>query len=228
MTKIKHLLVSRKERWGLTRWGWLILMIIILLPNIIIFANLYRILAPVDRVKTDVLVLEGFISDYVLETAIKEFRDHQYHLLITTGTPLEWGHLLVAYDNTARLAASSLIKLGFDSTKLAVVGTKEIRNDRTYNSALELKEWLKKNRPQVKALNLMTMSVHGARSRKMFQAALGDSIKVGIISVENFYYNAHNWWRSSKGFRETMNEAFGYFYVQLFFRPYGKNEQIKH
>ena len=66
----------------------------------------------------------------------------------------------------------------------------------------------------------MTMSVHGARSRKMFQEALGDTIKVGIISVRNFYYDSHDWWKSSKGFRETMNEAIGFFYVKFFFRPY--------
>lgn len=227
MGKKNFHLVSKRERWGLTRWGWLLLLTIILVPNILLFANLYRILAPVSREKTDILVLEGFISDDVMQTAIKEFKDNHYKLLITTGTPLEWGHLLAEYDNTAKLAAATLLKIGFDSTKLAVVGTREIMNDRTYNSALELKSWLRTNHPEVKAINLMTMSVHGARSRKMFEEALGDSIKVGIISVRNFYYDSHDWWKSSKGFRETMNEAIGYFYVKFFFRPYSKPENTK-
>ena len=220
MERKNYFLINRRERWGLSCWGWLFLFIIIILPNIILLANLYKILAPVARENTDILVLEGFISDDVMETAIKEFKNNHYKVLITTGTPLEWGHLLVEYDNTAKLAASTLIKMGFDSRKLVIVGTKEIMNDRTYNSALELKSWLSKNRPHVKAINLMTMSVHGARSRKMFQEALGDTIKVGIISVRNFYYDSHDWWKSSKGFRETMNEAIGFFYVKFFFRPY--------
>jgi len=220
MGKKNFFLLNRRERWGLSRWGWLLLLLLIILPNLYLFTHLYKILAPVAREKTDILVLEGFISDDVMEIAMKEFKDRHYKLLITTGTPLEWGHLLVEYDNTARLAASSLLKLGFDSAKLVIVGTKEIMNDRTYNSALELKTWLRKNRPAVKAINLMTMSVHGARSRMMFQEALGDTIKVGIISVRNSYYDSHNWWKSSKGFRETMNETIGYFYVKFFFRPY--------
>jgi hypothetical protein len=227
MEKKNYHLVSKKERWGLTRWGWLLLLTIFLLLNILFFANLYKILAPVEREKTDILVLEGFISDDVMETAIKEFKDYHYQLLITTGTPLEWGHLLVEYNNTAILAGASLLKLGFDSTKLVMVGTKEIRNDRTYNSALELKSWLSKNRPDVKSINLMTMSVHGARSRKMFQEALGDTIRVGIISLKNFYYGPGDWWKSSKGFRETMNEAIGYFYVKFFFQPYTKPVNTK-
>lgn len=216
----KYFLFSRKERWGLTLPGWGLLLIIILLPLYLLFINLYDILAPVEREKTDILVLEGFISDYVLQGAINEFRQNNYELLITTGTPLEYGDLLAPYRNTAIVAGKSLLRLGFDSTKLVMIGTDEIRNDRTYNSAIRLKFWLKSNRPDTKAINLMTMSVHGGRSRLLFQAALGDSIKTGIISMPNFYYGRHSWWKSSKGFRETMNEAIGYFYVRWFFRTY--------
>ena len=68
----------------------------------------------------------------------------------------------------------------------------------------------------------MTMGVHGGRSQLLFKAALGDSIGVGVISIPNFYYGQHSWRKSSKGFRETMNEAFGYFYVRFFFHPYEK------
>jgi len=174
----------------------------------------------VEREKADVLVLEGFISDYLLQDAINEFQTNKYKLLITTGTPLIYGELLAPYKNTANVAGMSLLKLGFDSTKLVMVGSNEIRNDRTYNSAVALREWLKKNRPQTKSLNLMTMGVHGARSQLLFQEAMGDTIKVGIISMKNFYYGPHSWWKSSKGARETLNETFGYFYVRFFFRPY--------
>ncbi len=193
-TKKKYLLFSRRERWGLSIWGWVLLILLILVPGILFLWNAYSILAPVHREKTDVLVLEWFVSDYLMEDAIKEFKTGHYTLLITTGTPLELGSLLVAYGNTAALA---------------------------------LKEWLGKNRPQTRAINLMTMSVHGARSQLLFQAAMGKSVKVGIISLKNFYYGPHNWWKNSKGFREVMNEIFGYFYVRLFFRPYEISQTVK-
>lgn len=219
-SKRRFRLFSRRERWGLTIWGWLLLLFLIFFPSFLFLWNVYSILAPVHREKTDVLVLEGFVSDYLMEEAIREFKNGHYDLLITTGTPLELGSLLVAYGNTAALAAATLKKMGFDSTRLVSVATTNIQNDRTYNSALALKEWLLQHRPQTKAINLMTMSVHGARSQLLFQAAMGKSVKVGIISLKNFYYGPHNWWKNSKGFREVMNEILGYFYVRLFFQPY--------
>jgi hypothetical protein len=226
-TTKSYFIINRKERWGLSIWGWVILLLLVLLPGFLLIRNAYSILAPVHREKTDVLVLEGFVSDYLMEEAIREFRTGKYSILITTGTPLELGSLLVAYGNTAALAAATLKKMGFDSTRLVSVATGNIQNDRTYNSALELKAWLDQNRPQTKAINLMTMSVHGARSQLLFQYALGNKVKVGIISLGNFYYGPKTWWKNSKGFREVMNEVFGYLYVRLFFTPYESPKKIK-
>ena len=154
---------------------------------------------------------------------MKEFKSNNYKLLIVTGAPLEYGDLLAPCRNTARVAGLSLLRLGFDSTKLVMIGTDDIRNERTYNSAVRLRQWLVTNRPDITAVNLMTMGVHGGRSRMLFRKALGDSVKVGIISVPNFYYGPDSWWKSSKGFRETMNEAIGYYYIKFFFHP-GYNE----
>jgi len=215
-----YFFVSRKFRWGLTIWGWLLILLIIFISFFFLIDNLYRIIAPVKREKTEILVLEGFVNDYVIDSAIREFNQGHYKLLITTGTPLEWGHLLASYDNTAKVAAASLIKSGFDSTKLVVVSTSEIRNDRTYNSAKELKRWFNSHKSSVRSINVMTMGVHGGRSRLLFQYAMGDSIHVGIISVKNFSYSSKDWWKSGKGVRETLNEVIGYFFVRFFFKPY--------
>jgi len=224
-----YFLLNRKVRWGLTIWGWFCVMFVLFLLLFLFFRNIYSILAPVERENTKVLALEGFVSDYVLADAIREFHRGRYTLLVTTGTPIEAGALLSEYSNTAKVAAESLKKLGFDSTRLVVVETDEIMYDRTYNSGLAFKEWLRANRPGIRSVNLMTMSVHGARSRVLFQAALGDSIRVGIISLPNMFYGPSDWWHSSKGFREVMNEALGYYYVKFFFRPYEKgNKQDIH
>ncbi len=221
------LVISRKERWGLTTWGWMALLLLLIIPTLFFFRNLYSILAPVEREKTDILALEGFVSDYVLVDAIREFRTGHYSMLVTTGTPIEAGGLLSAYKNTAKVAAESLKKLGMDSTRLVVVETDEIMNDRTYNSGLAFRYWLRAHRPDIRAVNLMTMSVHGARSKILFQSAMGDSIKVGIISLPNMFYGPYDWWHSSKGFREVINEMIGYYYVKLFFRPYEKELKSK-
>ncbi len=212
--------VSKRLRWGLTIWGWVLLLLIFILVPFLVLTRAYSILAPNRPVKADVLVLEGAVPDYVLDSAVAEFNRRHYKLLITTGTPLEWGHLLIEYGNTANVAASSLKRMGFDTTMLVAVATDEIQNDRTYNSALELGDYLKKFHPEVKSINLMSYGPHARRSQMMFQAALGKDFNVGIISIKSFYYGPDNWWRSSKGFREVINELLGYIYVKLFFVPY--------
>jgi hypothetical protein len=221
-SRTDYFLFNRRERWGLSIYGWIVIVFVISLLLYGGFRNLFSLLSPVHREQTKVLVLEGYVSDYVLLDAMREFNNNHYSLMITTGTPLENGDFLSPWHNSARVAGMSLIKMGFDSTKLVMIATDEFRNERTYNSAVSLKRWIRANRPDIRAINLITMSVHGARSRMLFRSALGDSIRVGIISIPNSYYGPDNWWKSSKGFRETMNEAIGYFYVRFFFRPYEK------
>ena len=222
---IKHYgVVSKRIRWGLTIWGWLTILLIVALMVFLLMTQVYSLLAPIHREKTDVLVLEGAVPDYVLELAVKEFKENNYKLMVTTGTPLEWGHLLIEFGNTAAVAANSLKKMGFDSTVLVTISTDEIRNDRTYNSALELARYLRQYHPEVKAINLMSYGPHSRRSQMMFQAALGKEIKVGIIAIKSFYYGPNDWWKSSKGFREVINELLGYVFVKLFFVPYTLDE----
>ena len=214
-----NFLFNHRERWGLTPWGLLLLIILLFFIITLIFRNIYPTLAPIEREKSDVLVLEGFATDHVMKLAMKEFTAGKYRLLVVTGAPLEYGDMLSAYHNTATVAGKSLLKMGFDSTRLVIVTTADLRNERTYNSAVSLRQWMVTSKPDIRSLNLITTAVHGGRSRLLFRKALGDSIRVGIISVPGLYYGASDWLKTSKGFRETMNEAIGYFYIRWFFRP---------
>jgi len=217
--------ISKRLRWGLTIWGWLAILLVLILLLILLFSRSYSILAPDRPVKARVLVIEGAVPDYMLDSAMAEFNRNHYQLLITTGTPLEWGHLLVQYGNTANVAAATLKRMGFDSTRLVAIATNEIQNDRTYNSALALGAYLRKYHPDIHAINLMSYGPHARRSQIMFQEALGNDFKVGIISIKSFYYDKNNWWRSSKGFREVMNELLGFVFVKFFFVPYHPDDK---
>ena len=224
---LRNFLFTQKMRWGLSWPSKIIVFISVTSLTFLLFCNLYSILSPVDRQSASILVLEGATNDHVLIAAMNEFKKHPYQLLITTGTPLEYGAVLSEYKNTASIAGQSLIKLGFDSTRLIVVESDAIIHDRTFNSAIALKQWFRKHQLRVDAINLMSMGVHGGRSRMLFSMALGDSIKVGVISVPNQYYSEDTWWKSSKGFRETLNEALGYFYTKYFFRSYEIESGVK-
>ena len=61
-----------------------------------------------------------------------------------------------------------------------------------------------------------------AEPRLLFQKALGDGIKVGIIAVPNPDYDPKYWWRYSDGVREVIGESIAYIYARLFFWPLGQ------
>jgi hypothetical protein len=65
----------------------------------------------------------------------------------------------------------------------------------------------------------MTEDAHARRTRLLFQKALGNDVRVGIISIPNPDYDAKHWWRYSEGVREVIGEGIAYAYAKVFFYP---------
>jgi len=68
-------------------------------------------------------------------------------------------------------------------------------------------------------LNIITASTHARRSRLLFQKALGDSMRVGVIRLPAEGFNEDEWWKSSAGVRSVINESIAYIYARFLFRP---------
>jgi uncharacterized SAM-binding protein YcdF (DUF218 family) len=90
--------------------------------------------------------------------------------------------------------------------------------DRTYASAVALKDWLKKAPFPIKGINLVSLGTHARRSRLLFEKALGSGITVGIIAIPDVRYDPQAWWKSSLGVRLTLDELIAYLYARFFFR----------
>lgn len=202
-------------------WLGRIVILIILGSAIWLFTHtIHEFLAPVEPVKTGVMVLEGFVNDLSVEEAFKVFQDENYKLMLITGKKRMKGSHLDFYKNDGTYTAATLDSLGMDMAKLVVVEMDEdIFKDRTYYSAVAVNNWIQKNHPEITSLNLITLGCHGRRSHYLFEKALGDEIKVGIISLPNQGFNADKWWRSSYGFRQVMQETIAWVYAKFFFFP---------
>jgi hypothetical protein len=216
----RFVLISKKERWGLTWFGRLMVLILILLAGFIYSQGIYSFLAQNKPVMADILVVEGFIPDYALMEAKEIFYRDNYRQMIITGKVRIKGSQLDQYENDGLYSAATLVKTGFEESKISVVALdKDIRKDRTYCSALAVKEWLIKNNPETASVNLLTIGCHARRSRMLFERAFDDSIDVGVIAVRNQLYDPGSWWRSSAGFREVTEETITWLYALLFFKP---------
>ncbi|MEA3475282.1 MAG: ElyC/SanA/YdcF family protein, partial [Candidatus Cloacimonadota bacterium] len=166
-----------------------------------------------------ILVVEGWLPDYALKQAIDEFNSKGYKLLITTGGPLLKGYPLSEYKTEAELAESIIKIIGFTKEKIIAVPAHYTIKDRTYTSACALKKWVEDSNQNIKTINLFSLGTHSRRSWILFKKALGDSIKVGIISADDFSYDPEHWWKSSDGVRTVLSEMIAYIYARFFFHP---------
>jgi hypothetical protein len=214
--------------WGLLRrrecllptWrGWLLLLLAGLFLTTGAVRKVQSFLAVTDPVRGGALVVEGWAPDYALEEVITEFRRHHYTKLYVVGVPLEQGAPLSEYKTFAELGAATLLKLGLDRDSIQAVPTPAVRRDRTYASALVLKQWLQQHNAVPAELNLISLGVHARRSRLLFEKAFGRDSRVGIIALENRDYDPAHWWQYSQGVRAVTDELFAYVYARLLFHP---------
>ena len=163
------------------------------------------------------MVVEGWMPDFALEAALGEFKRRHGQLLLVTGGPIEQGHMLVNYKNFAELGTARLEQLGLDRRMIRAIPALEVLRDRTYASAIALKNWLEHAPMPIKAINLVSLGTHARRSRLLFEKALGPGIAVGVIAIPDRRYDPRAWFRSSLGVRTTLDALVAYLYVRLFF-----------
>jgi DUF218 domain len=180
------------------------------------FLNIHAFLAKSSPVDADVLVVEGWLPDYALQSALAEFRQGSYRKLITIGGSLPRGFYLSEYKNFAELAAATLTALGLDREQILIVAAPSESQNRTSSSAVILDRWLATSQLQIKALNLYTLGTHARRSWLLFKETLEPQISVGIIANEPLNYDVKNWSHSSEGVRTVISELLAYLSVRIF------------
>jgi uncharacterized SAM-binding protein YcdF (DUF218 family) len=213
-------ILTRKERWGFSWRGRLILALIGFSTAVLLLLNVQPFLAQTHRVNTNVLVVEGWIHEYAIRAAEKEFETGRYQRVLTTGGPVTGiGHYVNDYQTSASVGADLLKNAGVPSDSVQMVPSRVMDRNRTYASAVALREWLHEHNMPVHSINVLTEDAHARRTRLLFKKALGKNVTVGIIGVPNPDYDARRWWRYSEGVKDVGSEAFAYIYARFFFHP---------
>jgi len=210
----------RRREVILPTWrGWLLFLVLLVALCALAARGLYPFLAVTDSLPGGVLVVEGWAPDHALKLAIGEFSSNRYEKVFVTGVPVDYGAPLSEYKTYAQAGAATLIAMGLDSNVVQAVPAPNVRQDRTYASALALRQWFKAHGGLPKRVNLMTEGPHARRSRLLYHIALGDEVKMGVIAVKPFGYDSTKWWRFSAGVRGVLSELIGYVYARLVFSP---------
>ena len=217
MMKIK----LRKEHTGyrLTWAARLLILLFFVVGFVALFFSLYRFLAPNDPSEKGLLVVEGWIYDDALAEAVEIFKTGAYTEFICTGIPIETGSYLQEFHTYSEMTAARLRELGVPRNKIRVYSADSVKKDRTYQSAVALKEGLTRDQIEESQLYLITTGPHGRRSRMLFKKALGPDYDVAITCLPEMTYSPDQWYRCSEGVRSVMSEVIAYAYAKLFFHP---------
>jgi len=213
-------LLVRRYRWSLSFKAKLSILLVLLALVLTIVFGAYPFLAVTKRVPANVLVVEGWVHSYAIDASIAEFNNHHYRQIFTTGGPVVGkGGYINDYQTSASVGADLLKKTGVPAELVQMVPSHIIGRDRTYSSAIALRDWFRKHDLQVQSINIVTEGAHARRTRLLFEKALGPDIRVGVISVPSPDYDTRHWWYYSEGAEEIVQEGIGYLYAKLFFHP---------
>jgi uncharacterized SAM-binding protein YcdF (DUF218 family) len=218
-------LLLRKERWVLSWYGWLVAAGVILTTSYVIFAHIHPFLAVTHRANTSNLVVEGWVPRYVFRAAAREFKNGAYERIFTTGGPESGnGGYVNDYQTMASAGAEALKKLKVPESVIQMAPSRVISRERTYSSAVALRDWLYEHGEPVQSMNVVTEECHARRTQLLFQEAFGKNVQVGVIAISNPDYNPRQWWHYSDGVREVISESIAYVYARFFFYPPGSLE----
>jgi len=209
-------LTAVKKARRLTLTGWILIMFLFSVLFFIWMVTIHGFLAVNRPVKTHILVIEGYVPDSVLDSIAGLKQDAS--LLICAGLPLEKGILCPGYSNFAYYNADVLMAKGADSLRVVSAPAEKTHTDRTYTTALAVKEKLKTMGYASGKINIVCVGTHARRSRLLYRKAFKSEWEVGVISVPDTLYRG-SWWRSSEGARAVVYEMFAYLYCAIFFHP---------
>jgi len=211
-------LVARKTLWLPTLWGLFWIMLIMGVMLWLFIKNIGPWLATNEPVADkQFLVVEGWQHEQSLLDAYALFQQQGYQYLITTGGP-DHRQINPRYPSFADQAAAFLIAQGLPAQQLIVVPAPASAQDRTYLSAVMVREWLARERIQLRQLNIHTSHVHARRTQTLYQKAMA-GMQIGIYAAPPIGFSLDYWWQTSDGAKSVFTEILGNFAVWCCFNP---------
>ena len=213
--KLPFRLFRRREARRPTVLGWLLILLATAALLRLAAPGAYQFLACSRGAPGDYVVIEGWLSDDALPAALEEIARPGCRQAYATGGPLETGEFLQEYRDWAHVLFARLVQSGVASNRVTAVPAPRVRRDRTYASALALRDHFAAAGIRGGRVTLVTSAPHARRSRFLFRKALGPSFQVGVRALEPERFNAGDWWKSSEGFRFVTSELLAYVYSQV-------------
>jgi len=219
-------LFRRRHVWLPTLWGAVVLLGALAVIAAALVASAPAYLAVTEPARgadgngARVLVVEGWMEDRELDQAVALFRSGHYERIVTTGGPLEtWVGTQAPWKDFATRGALYLAAHGLADATIDAVPAPATAQDRTFLSAVVVREWAARQRIRLDAVDLLSPGVHARRSRMMFRAAFGPGVEVGVIAAQPTFYEPQRWWKTSAGAKLVLGESISLAWTACCFWP---------
>ncbi len=219
------MLFRRRQVWVPTLWGALVLLVLAAAGLVALAFAANGLLAPTapargaDGSGARTLIVEGWLDAAELAQAAARIERGRYERVLTTGGPIESWSDADNWKTYAQRAAGHLRTHGVTSLPVVALPAPASRQERTYLSAVMVREWAQRSGVTLRAVDLFTAGVHARRSRLLYRMALGDAVEVGIIAAEPKDFDPRRWWTSSVGAKSTLGEALSLAWTHCCFWP---------
>ena len=209
-------LLQRRTVWCPTWLGSFCVALILAVPAFWWCSYGETFLSLTERRPAEVLVVEGWIGRDGVRAAATEFVEHDYRYVVAAGsvtTAERWKEGGWSY---AEGAEHELIRSGVPADRTIVASARNTERQRTFESAVAVRQALQAKDIHPKALDVFTWGPHARRSRLVFAKVESPDTKVGVVSWAPASYETVAWWGSSDRAKELLTETAGYFYEALF------------
>jgi hypothetical protein len=202
-----------------TAWGWLVLAILAAAALLTFVRGVHGFLAPRQGVGAELLVVEGWLDSDGLDQAVEVARSGGYRRILTSGGPItSWSELL-GFSSHAELAADYLVRSGLPAGSVIAVPAPASAQDRTFLSAVEVRDWLQREGLTPARLDVLSSGCHARRTRLLYRMAFGPDTEVGILAARPGLYEPERWWRTSVGAKTVLLELASLLWTELCFWP---------
>jgi DUF218 domain. len=164
-------------------------------------------------------VVEGWLDDDALGAAIELAQGGRYERIVTSGGPIETWREIQRWPTYAERAADYLRHHGVGDTPVCAAPAPELLQDRSFLSAVFVREWLRAREPSLAALDVFSAGVHARRSRLVYRMAFGPGVDVGIVAAPPHRYRLDRWWSTSEGAKAVLGELLSLAWTKCCFWP---------
>ena len=219
---MRWILVFLRPRrlWWPTLWGWLVLLVLAACTVTLAARHAGTYLAPNEPLPhARTLVVEGWLDVPELSQVMAAVQRGHYERVLVTGGPMEPWDDHPQWHSLADRAADYLTHHGLSKMPVVAVPTPASAQDRSFLSAVQVREWLQQTSPADDGIDVFSAGAHARRSRLVYRMAFGPQARIGILSAAPTGYEPRHWWLTSAGTKAVLGETLSLAWTTCCFFP---------